>query len=240
MAKGFASAREAFAEIEARKNSGGGGGFFFKLAKSGDEALVRIGVAEVDWAWVHELPKVDGQSYSKTEICRDQDPENGNRIGEACPGCEKDYKRKMQGKIPLVWRDGPVYEEVEVEPGKFRKNYEKVVGKADVAAFWTVGKMVLEELDGNASTFGELTNRDYKVTRDGVGLSTSYDVKPVTIDGETKKSPMTDKDKELLKELPEVDFTPPSYDQWGKGGSGKSSGSSAPSDPDRSPFAKKN
>lgn len=239
MAKGFAAARDAFAEIEARKNSGGGGGFFFKLPKNKDEAVVRFIDDEVDWAWVHELPKPAGATYQKTEVCRDQDPETGQRTGEPCPGCDKDYRRKMQGVVRLIWRDGPVYEEVE-EGGQKKKNYDTVVGHEDQFAKWTVGKMVIEDLDGIAATFKGLTNRDYTVTRKGLGLDTTYDIKPVVDDeGNTVKAPMSVKDEEIAAEAPEVSFKAPSFEEWGKGKSA-GSGSSAPATTaDVSPFRKR-
>lgn len=214
MAKGFTTAREAFAEIEARKNSGGGGfGPYFKLPKSGDSATVRPLDDEVDWAWVHELPAQAGQ-YSKTELCRDQDLDTGQRTGDACPGCDKEYRRKMQGIVRLIQRDAPVYSKDE-KTNKF--DYTTVVGQDDQVVRWTVGKVVLEELDGTSTTFKGLTSRDFVVTRKGTGLDTSYDIKPaVNEEGETSKTPMSDNDKKLAEEAKPVEFKIPSFEDWGK------------------------
>jgi hypothetical protein len=247
--RGFASAREAFAEIEARKNSGGGGGMYFKLPNNGDEAVVRFLDDEPTWAWVHDLPK-DGGSY-RYEVCRDQDPESGQRTGEQCPGCQKEsetarqfgwkdrkYRRRMAGVINIIWRDAPVYE----EDDNGRKNYEKVVGTADQAVKWTVGKTVLEELDGKAKTYKSLTSRDFKITRRGLKLDTTYDIEPVVDDeGNTSATPMSDADKEVAKEAPDLEgfFTIPTFEEWGNAKGGGDSGSSPPPDADVSPFTRK-
>jgi len=221
VARGFETANVGFDEIEARKNSGGGGGgFFFKLPMSGDSATVRFLDDEPDWAWVHELPKGERTKYGFTEVCRDQDPETGQRNGEPCPGCDKqdgkNYRRKMEARLRVIWRNAPVYEEVEAEGGKTKRNYDNVVGHADAVARWTVGKVILEELDGKNATYKGLTNRDYVVTRSGTGLDTSYRIEPATNDeGETTKTPMSENDKVLAADAPEVIFKAPSYDEWG-------------------------
>ncbi len=238
MAKGFASARTAFEEIEARKNSGGGGGFFFKLSDSGDKATVRFLDDDVDWAWVHELPKTEGTKYGKTEICRDQDPETGQRAGEACPGCDKDYRRKMSGVVRLIWRDGPVYEQIDDGKGGKKTNYDKVIDTADVVAKWTVGKVILEELDGKAATYKSLSSRDFVVTRRGTGLDTTYDIEPlVDENGDPIKEAMSENDKKLAEEAPEVSFKPPSFEDWGHGKGARSE--SPPPTADPSPFRKR-
>lgn len=236
MAKGFATAKDAFAEIEARKNAGGGGfGPYFKLTKSGDSATVRFLDDEVDWAWVHELPAEPGK-YSKTELCRDQDLETGARNGEACVGCDKEYRRKMQGIIRLIQRDAPVYAKDEAT-NKF--DYNTVVGNEDQVVRWTVGKVVLEELEGTAATFKGLTSRDFTITRRGTGLDTSYDIKPVVNDeGETVKAPMSDNDKKLAEDANPVELKVPSFDDWGKQ---RKSGSDTPATTigDKSPFTRR-
>ena len=251
MPKGFVTARDAFAEIEARKNSGGGGGSFFKLTNSGDSAVVRFLTDEPEWAWVHDLPK-EGTSY-RTEVCLDQDMETGNRNGDACPGCDmenqtgrergwkdRSYRRHMAGVIPLIWRDAPVFEEDE----NGRRNYAKVVGEADQVAKWTFGKTVLEELDGKAATFKGLTNRDFRITRRGVKLDTTYDIEPVVDDeGNTKATPLSEADKTLAADAPDMTnyYTQPKYDDFGKSrASGGDSGSngSVPAPVDASPFAR--
>lgn len=237
MAKGTVTMKGAFAEIEARKNSGGGG-FFFKLPESGDSAVVRFIDKDIDWAWVHVLPKKDDQAYGKNELCRDQDPETGQRVGEACMGCTKDYPRKMQGVIRLIWRGAPVYEEVEDSNGNKKRNYDKVVGREDQVARWTVGKMVLEELDGKAATYKDLTSRDFKITRRGIKLNTSYDIEPIVDDsGASLPTPMSDHDKSLVEAASPVEFKIPDYENWGTGNTSK--GAAPPPTADVGPFRKR-
>jgi hypothetical protein len=250
MAKGFASAREAFAEIEARKNSGGGGGLYLKLPNNGDKAVLRFAWVEPNWAWVHALPKTGG-AY-RTEVCRDQDPENASRTGDPCPGCDKEkstaetngwkdreYARRMAGIIPVIWRDAPVYEED--DSGK--KDFSKVVGHADQVVKWTFGKTVLEELEGKSATYKDLMSRDFVVTRKGVKLDTSYDIEPVLDDnGDPVRVPLSDNDKKLIEEMQDLTnyFSIPPFESWGKRGGSDSeeSGTSAPS-ADVSPFLAK-
>jgi hypothetical protein len=241
MAKGFGTARDAFAEIEARKNSGGGGGgLYLKLPKSGDSAVVRLAVKEPDWLWVHDLPKPAGQNYQKVEACRDQDLETGARNGEPCPGCDKEYRRKMQGTIPLIWRDAPVYEEVDDGRGNKKKNYENVVGYEDQVVKWTVGKVILEELDGKAATYKDLTSRDFKITRSGTGLDTTYNIEPVVNEeGDPVKTPLSENDVKLIEEAPKIEFKIPSFNEWNKSGSNKGESSAPSSAADPSPFRKR-
>jgi len=232
MAKGFATAKVAIKEIDARKNSGGGPrGLFFKV-EDGGEQVVRPAISEPIWVWVHELPKEPSERYSRNEPCRDQDPDTGVPIGEACPGCDKmkasvdegkawkdrDYKKKMAGVLPVIWRDAPVFEEVEDDAGNKKKNYDKVVGKADQIALWTFGKVVIEELEGNAASYGDLMARDWVVKRKGTSIDTVYDIKPVLVDGETRKMPLSEADKKLIESQPDVNayFAIPSYESWGK------------------------
>jgi len=252
MPRGFDSAREAFAEIEARKNSGGGGTSFFKLPADGDSAVVRVLDDEPMWAWTHDLPN-DGSGSYKSEVCLDQDSETGARNGEACPGCDKErqtgqelgwkdrkYRRKMSGIANVIWRDAPKYQEDE----NGRKDYSKQVGTADAVAKWTFGKLVLEDLDGMAATFKGLTSRDFTVTRKGTGLSTSYDIKPVVDPetGDTKATPLSTADKALAEEAPDLTdyFKKPEYSEWGKRSQGGSNtGSVPPPNVEASPFQKR-
>jgi hypothetical protein len=238
MAKGFKTAREAIDQINAKRNSGGGGGSYFKLAP-GSEAQVRFLDDEIEWVWAHETPK-DGDKYSPLEVCRDQDMDTGKRNGEPCPGCDKDYKRKMHAKVRLIQRDAPVFEEVEDDAGNKRRNYDVIVGKADQVVIWTVGKMAIEELDGASSTFKGLTTRDFKIKREGSGgLDTSYAIVPVVDDdGNTSKTPMSDADKALAADASEIKYRVPALEEWGVKGSAKGK-SSAPATAEISPFKRR-
>ena len=248
MARGFASAQEAIAEIEARRSGGGPGGMYFKL-DPGQSAVVRFLSDDVIWAHVHALP-AEGKSY-RNEVCRDQDPEDGSRNGEACPGCDREqasaaevgwkdrkYRRQMSGVAQVIWRDAPTYEED--EEGK--KNWEKVVGHEDQVVKWTFGRNVIETLYQKVTNYKSLTNRDFVVTRTGEKLDTKYAIEPfVNDEGDAVKTPLSDNDKKLIEEAPDISdfFKIPSYDDWGKRGGGGSSNGSAPPTADPSPFMRK-
>lgn len=231
MAKGFATMEQAFAEIAARKNSGGSyGGPYLKL-ENGEKALVRFLDDEIAWWYTHPLPKVNDK-YQGEEGCRDQDLETGQHTGEPCPGCDEGLRRKMSGIVRLIWFDAPVYEKT--EDGKF--DYSKSVGNEDQVVTWTVGKMVLEELAGAAATYKGLTSRRFTITRKGVELDTTYDIKPeVDDEGNTVKTPMSKEEKALAEESSEVEFTIPSFEDWGVRGK-KKKGGSAPSTSETSPW----
>jgi hypothetical protein len=246
MPRGFDTARNALADIEARKNSGGGGGQFFKL-DDGEEATVRFLEDDVLWYWVHQLPP-DGNAY-RSEVCLDQDPETGNRTGEPCPGCDKeqqsgkvkewskrDYRRKMSGVANIIQREAPLFAEDE----NGRKNFAEEVGKADQVVKWTFGSNVISDLEKTSSTYKGLTSRDFRVKRTGVKLNTEYHITPVINDeGDPVKTPMSAADKELAEKAPDLAgfFKRPSYEEWGVRNSGSSDESSAPAPPiDPSPF----
>jgi hypothetical protein len=197
------------------------------------------------------MPK-DGNSY-RQEVCTDQDMDTGARNGDACQGCEKeqqtgrekgwkdrDYRRQMSGVINLIWRDAPVFE----EDSQGKKDYTKVVGHADQVTRWTFGKTVIEELDGKSTTYKDLTNRDFTITRRGLKLDTTYDIEPVVDEeGNTNATPMSEADKTLAGEAADLNeyFKKKSYEDFGKqaGGSDNSGGGSAPPPGvDASPFAK--
>lgn len=229
MAKGFATAREAFAEIEARKNSGGNFGPYFKLPNSGDSAVVRFIDDEVDWVWVHDLPAEPGK-YSQTAICRDQDLETGQRNEEYCKGCDEGYRRKMQGVVRIIWYDAPVYEKD--ASGKF--DFSAPTGTADQVVRWSVGKVVLEELDGKSVTFKGLTSRPFTITRRGKGLDTTYDIEPVVdAEGNTSATPMTESDRKLAEESEPIEYKIPSVEDWGNKAKKKDS---PPATADAGPF----
>lgn len=212
------SVRDAVKEIETRKNSGGGGNFrnWFKIGDR-ESAVVRFleEGQDVKWAWCHEVP-VEGRKFGRWVPCRDQD-EDGQRSGEACPGCEKEYKRKFQGFINMIWRDAPVFKKnsegrlEKTQGGDFIK-----VGEEDQLAMWQAGVMVFEELDGKDVTYKGLTSRDFRITRRGSGMDTKYFIEPADPDAGPKA--MTKADKEIAAE--KYDFTedvnPRPYSEWDK------------------------
>ncbi len=212
MASGFSSVQEAGRDIAARKTAAESGDFpkrlFFRLPNDGDTAVVRFLEEndDVQWAWIHER---DG-TYPL--VCRDQD-EEGRRIGETCPGCDTDMKRKFRGVINVIWRD------VEGIP-----RYNKVDGKlvpldedGDVVSIWISGsRLFVDTLDPVNKKYGGLSSRDFEVTRRGNGFDTAYSVLPADPDG--GKTPLSEADKALEAEKNDLSYyvDPPALDEWGK------------------------
>lgn len=219
MPRGFEGVREASQDIAARASAGGAGGLYFKLG-DGDSAIVRFleESDEVAWSWCHQLEPEGGRSWGRKVPCRDQD-ELGNQQGEPCPGCEHPNeevrKRKFTGWINMIWRDAP--KAVRDSEGRVRKDANgKVItdGVADQIATWESGITVFEELDGKDVTYKGLTSRDWRITRKGSGLKTTYVIEPADPDGGPKS--MSVKDKALAKEKNDYTsrVTAPSYESY--------------------------
>lgn len=240
MPQGTQGIRNAVQDIETRKNSGGGGtGNWFKL-DDGASAVVRFLEQgdQVHWAWCHDV-QVEGQSYPMSFPCRDQD-ENGDHVGEACPGCEQRLGRKFKGWINLIWRDGPVY--AREANGRLKKDGDGkyiVEGRADVLAVWNSGVTVFEELDGKDITYKGLSSRDFRITRRGTGMNTRYLIEPA--DPDSGPQPMSVSDKKLAEEKPDLapEVTPMPYDQWGKKRKQQTEEGPRPVAADVSPFMSK-
>lgn len=217
MPKGMVGVRDAVRDIEERKNSGGSGEFrkWFRL-DDGESAIVRFleQGEDVKWAWCHEVP-VPGRQFGRWVACRDQD-EEGQRIGEACPGCEQETKRKFQGFINLIWRDAPTFKTD--AQGRLEKQNGKPIrdGEEDQIAMWQAGVIVFEELDGKDVHYKGLTSRDFRITRRGTGMNTKYAIEPADPDGGAK--PMSKADQKLEGEKYDFteDVTPQPYEDWGK------------------------
>ncbi len=190
----------------------------------GETAIVRF-LEEGDdivSAYVHHVPNPNPRSRNPIKIvCRDQDPETGATVGAECPGCnstDKEIaKRRLQGAINLIWRDGPVYEKD--NDGKIvtdaRGNWV-VADRADQVAVWTSGVRLFDELVGIDADYNGLASRDFKITRSGGGLDTEYTIRPAEIDGGPK--PLSKADKALAEEkndLTEFEAPRPVEDWWG-------------------------
>lgn len=227
MPKGFDTAQEAFADINARTAAGGGqdNTVYLKL-KAGESAVVRFLEQgdEIAWAWVHELEPRGKQRWGDHVPCRRQTPQSDER----CPGCEQGLDRSFLGWINLIWRDGPVYKRD--SEGNLMKSDQGLVreGTADVLAVWERGKTTFEELAGKDATYKGLRSRDFRITRYGSGMSdTKYVIEPADVD--SGPQPLSDTDKALMEK--KEDLLPrtlaPAYEEWG-GGPTKLNGSPAP------------
>jgi hypothetical protein len=192
MPRGFKGVRQASAKIEAKRNAGGFGpqALYFTL-DPGDSAELRFCEEgdDISWCWVHEVP-VEGRNWGRDVPCLDQDDED-----EACPGCEKELKRKFKGFINVIWKDAPVYQRD--KEGKLVKvdGEKNVIDHKDQVALWTSGVRLFEELDEVDDTYRGLRSRRFIVKRKGKGLDTKYVIKPADIDSGAE--PFTKVEKEL-------------------------------------------
>lgn len=219
MAKGNVSS--AVATIEEKKRGFAESGdrprfLYFKL-QDGESATVRFleEESELHWSWVHQLPATGNYKFGPKIPCRDQG-EDGEPIGEACPGCERGYKRTFQGVVNILWRDAPIFERDEsnrlVRDGF---NNPVVSGRADQNAIWVAGVTVFEDLEELASTYNGLTSRDFLIKRRGEKLNTRYTISPADPDGGPQKLAKAD----LALADSKYDLTQfvvaPTYDAWG-------------------------
>lgn len=228
MPRGFSGVRQASAQIKAKRDAAGGfapPALYFQLG-DGDTAVVRFLEQDDDiaWCWVHEVP-VEGRSWGREVPCLDQDDED-----EACPGCEREMKRKVKGFINLIWFDAPLYKRD--NEGKLVKvDGEKIeIGKADQVALWTSGVRLFEDLDELNDTYKGLRSRRFKVKRKGIKLNTKYTIQPEDPDsGRQKFSGDEDELEEKKYDLNEF-MKIPSYDEFmniANGGTGSSNGGSS-------------
>jgi hypothetical protein len=150
---------------------------------------------DLAWAWCHELPGL-GRPFGKFVACRDQNDE-GASTGEACPGCERILPRTRKGWVNVIWRGVPA------------------AGDNDRLAVWSSGILVLRTLARLDEEYGDLTSRDFIVTRHGLGLRTRYTIQPVN----PTAGPVAMSEADMKLASAKVDFTPYvtplPYDIWG-------------------------
>ncbi len=226
MSSSFDTIRKVSEDIERRKAAGGGGGgSFFRLPEAGDSAVVRFIVDDkpLTWAWCHSKKNERGQWRSYP--CLDQDAE-GEPTGDACPGCEQGgdvAKRRFRGFINLIWRDAPVF--ARDEDNKFIKGKDGkyvVSGHQDRVATWEQGIEVFKKLQKLDANYKGLMSRDFRITREGEGMSTVYEIFPAEPDGGPQE--LSDNDKALLAgDLPDLNkkIAKQTYDEWGTDGGGQ-------------------
>lgn len=199
---------------------------YFYLLDNNETAIVRF-LEEYDElvsAYVHHV-MVPRFKMPYKLVCRDQDPVTGASIGEDCPGCEDNdpqiSKKRIQGAVNLIWRNGPVYElDGNGKPIKDNRDRKVVASRRDQIAVWTSGVTVFDNLITLGLKYsgkGGLTGRDWEVTRRGVDRETTYDFAPAEIDG--GPVPLSKEDKELAAtkyDLTEFETPAPYEDFWGK------------------------
>lgn len=206
-------------DIADRKASGQGLGSRFFKVKDGQSKVVRFleeGTG-IHWCWTHKMPAMGQQKWGDDVPCINQ-----TDSGEPCPGCEDGIPRKFKGFITLIERDAEKY----ATNADGRTDWSTVVGTEDAVAVWESGITVFEELDGLDADYKGLTTRDFKVTRVGSQLNTSYKVRPLD------QAPMSEADQQLAANKPDLrgKITPSTYDDMRRrlNGAGGGSPASAP------------
>ena len=223
--RGTTVIREAREEGK-RRQAENSGNFTKKFRiEDGESAVVRFleSGEDIVSAYVHHVPNPNPRSRVPIKIvCRDQDPETGARVGTECPGCEDSNtdvaKRRLQGAINLIWRNGPVFEKG--DDGRIITDQSGrwvVADREDQVVVWNSGVQLFDQLvELDTQIPGGLTSRDFKVSRKGKQLDTEYTILPAEIDGGPKA--LSKADKALEKEKYDLtDFEAPrSYeDFWG-------------------------
>lgn len=210
---GLAGLKAAADEQEAKKSQYKEGTVGPRFAKfvPGEPTIVRFLEQgdDVQWCWVHELPKDPVKGFTGVTPCLNQDSR-----GSACPGCEMGIKRKIQGWINLIQRDAPKFER-DAE-GKVVKNpvtnKPNVNGTEDAVMVWNSGSRLFTVLANKDRAFKGLMSRDFEIIRTGEGLSTQYSIEQAEVD--SGPQPMSAADKVLESEKFDVkSFTvPESYE----------------------------
>lgn len=209
---GLAGLKAAADEQEAKKAAfKEGSGPRFAKFNPGEATIVRFLEQgdDVQWCWVHDLPKDPVKGFSGVTPCLNQDGR-----GQACPGCEMGVKRKIQGWINVIVRDAPKFERD--TDNKIVKNpitsKPNVVGAEDAVMVWNSGSRLFTVLANKDRAFKGLMSRDFEVIRTGEGLATQYSIEAADID--SGPQPMSEADLKLASEKFDVkSFTvPESYD----------------------------
>lgn len=192
---GLAGLQAAAAEQEAKKAAFKDGPFTrFAKFNPGEPVVVRFLEQgdDVQWAWVHDLPKDPLKGFSGVTPCLNQDGR-----GNPCPGCEMGIKRKIQGWINIIVRDAPKFKRD--ADGKLIKNpltqKPEVEGTEDAVMVWNSGSRLFTTLGNKDRSFKGLSSRDFEVIRTGEGLATQYSIEPA--DADAGKVEMSAADKKL-------------------------------------------
>jgi hypothetical protein len=229
MPKGFSSLREEIQRIEERKQKAleGGGSqerdwtpsLWFKLpesasGKTAEEVTSAMSAVirpleegdDVAYALVHPVTVPD-KKWPVDIPCRDQD-----NSGEPCPGCEAGLKRKVKGWINVIWRDAPDFPQDEDGRYNTKVDYESLP-KSDKVAILSSGPQLFGRLDELDEDLDGITNYELSITRKGLNLATTYDIKRVK---GTKKSALSAADKKLAEDKPDLSnfIRIPEYDEW--------------------------
>lgn len=185
MGRGFSGIREV-AESQAQRmqqRSPSSGSFVprFRIA-DGQSAIVRFLEQgdDVVWAWGCQLPPKPPRQWGDWTPTLDQKRDGSVR----CPLIEHGFSPIFRGFINLIWRDAPVYKRD--ENGRLARDaYNKLIqiGNEDQVFVWESGIKVFTTLEHVDATYKGLMSRDFRVTRRGANLQTSYAIDPADPDG---------------------------------------------------------
>ena len=219
MPRGFGGVRSASADLEARRGSGSGM-LWFRI-RSGEETAVRFLEENDDiaWAHMHEIP-VEGRSFGRNIPCLDQE-----RDGTPCPGCEREYPRRFQGFINVIWEDAPVFKrDSDNKIVKDRVGDPVVLEHKPQIAVWSSGIRLFEELDEINVNYRGLSSRRFKVKRKGEKLDTKYHISPADVDAGAQEMDETEQKLAEGKYDLAPSITPGTYENFlkelGEGGNG--------------------
>jgi hypothetical protein len=217
MGRGFGQIREIVSEQAQRRAQQSSSGVYvtrFRIA-DGQSATVRFLEQgdDVTWAWGCQLPPKPSRQWGDWVPSLDQKKDGSTR----CPMIERGYAPVFRGFINLIWRDAPLYERdannrvVRDANGNFVQ-----VGTKDQLFVWESGIKVFTMLEHIDTTYRGLMSRDFKVTRRGSRLATTYSVDPADPDGGPQ--PLSKHDLELLAQRHDLVklVTPPSYEDLEK------------------------
>lgn len=153
--RGYEAAREEKKRQDENREKMSKGLWRFFLAKDGDEATVRFLTEEPITFYEHSVrTTVGGKERYDSVICTQDDD---------CPYCENGDRPTFKGAF-LVWDT----REFEAKDKNGKK--KKVKGSLKL---YVQGTKVLSQLDRLSQRYG-LTNREYTISREGSGTSTTY------------------------------------------------------------------
>lgn len=215
MGRGFSGVREVMAEQQRRSaTTQSGTGTFVPRFRIPDGASAIVRFLEqgddVMWAWGCQLPPKPPRQWGDWTPTLDQDRTGKTR----CPLIERGYNPIFRGFINLIWRDAPQYQRDENGRVVRDANNQMIqIGVEDQVFVWESGIKVFTSLEHKDSTYKGLMSRDFKVTRRGARLQTSYDIDPADPDGGPQ--PLSKRDLALAANKHDLSrlVTPYSYEE---------------------------
>lgn len=152
--RGYSAVREEKKRQDTARENRGTMLWKFLLKEDGEEATVRFLTEEPINFYQHTIRGVrNGKEFFDTKIC----------TGDDCPYCENGDRASFTGAYILI----------DKRPYSYTDKNGKKVNREAVLRLYTTGTRVLSQLDRLSQRYG-LASRDYTITRNGTGTSTSY------------------------------------------------------------------